>query len=1154
MRWALLLWVSMCGTGRAQGQPQPAPPPHSKKQAPATSSPRTPAAHVKGTVTDPAGAVVPGAKVQVKNVDTQASISVTADERGGYQVSVAAGTYSVEVTANGFKALTHTDVVARANKTVTLASRLEKEAPAPRTPRTPPPPSKPEPGGPPIITTAAVEGTVTDFAGDVVPNAKIQVTNVETQATLSATADTQGRYRVGVPAGTYSVEITVPGFKTVKYADVVARANSAVTLASKLELGEVSEAVTVTAETSLINTSTANIRSVVVSSQIDALELNGRNPVALAALVPGMRADASATSNLTQTGGFAADSGFAAASIPNLDALGEIRIQTGFNAGARNSSETTSTLKEGTHSFHGQAWERWANDHLGARNALDAERKSVLRYNVFGAQLGGPVRPFRKLFFFADYEGARVRNGENFLDAVPSDSARESAVPAVQALIQMYPHGTIATANPDLSIARANLIRRQTQDSGVIRFDWARSDRVRLTWMYGQAKSPDGQPAGVTGNYFLNNPDPREARVRLSTAIRPALMNQLDAKVDNGRLRQRGWSPAPEATTLGVEFFGAPAQSAATGTAPYGGVWRQDGSQVGSGLASTNRSLSVSDEVWWIKGMHTIRGGFQGLWLGMYVDRFVGTFEAFSNIADLIGNRPLFVQSASNLGAGSPRPGSVPGARLAEQQTYAGYIQDDWKVNRRLTATLGLRYEYFSPASEANGQAVTVDAATGAIHNAGAPFYHVSRANLAPRIGLAWSPWRNGKTVFRAGAGYFFDGGRLGDLILPIENDRMVAATAGGATAYQPRAFGSNFQLPSTTLQYSASVQRELPARFVVSGTFTGRRSRGLPLGTWGNRVFAVTTDPATGLGSETRELGTQLAQFDVLSSQGAGQSDSLQGSVEKRGSDLAAGVYWTWSHSIDDAASMVQNPLDFRGERGDSAFDVRQAIAASARYELPLGKRRSGGSMSGRVLKHWIAAGSLSARTGTPIEVTLARPDIVYRDTQTGAISSQPVFDGGRLRTVAVMNVPGGGEYWGTQRPDAVPGVSPFLETGDRRYILNPAAFALPAPGAFGNLGRGVLRGPSFAQIDFRLEKEGHLTEDVRVRFSAGVFNLLNRANYANPPARMQNPLGFQGTGLQPGTPFTSATGGVFGIANSMAVQSLGAGRQMQLELRLIF
>lgn len=175
-----------------------------------------------------------------------------------------------------------------------------------------------------------------------------------------------------------------------------------------------------------------------------------------------------------------------------------------------------------------------------------------------------------------------------------------------------------------------------------------------------------------------------------------------------------------------------------------------------------------------------------------------------------------------------------------------------------------------------------------------------------------------------------------------------------------------------------------------------------------------------------------------------------------------------------------------------------------------------------------WRIGGIVNARSGVPINVVIARPD----NTSVGGVT--------------VVNIPGGNSR-GTQRPDLVPGVNPYLENGGVRY-LNPAAFATPQPGTFGNLPRNFLRGPGFWQADLMVSKDLRFGSSQSVQLRVEVFNILNRLNYENPAATLPN-----GT---PGVPFTDAQVGTFGYMLGPLNRTVGLGtaRQTQVSLRYSF
>src|SRR5262249_44080615 len=201
-------------------------------------------------------------------------------------------------------------------------------------------------------------------------------------------------------------------------------------------------------------------------------------------------------------------------------------------------------------------------------------------------------------------------------------------------------------------------------------------------------------------------------------------------------------------------------------------------------------------------------------------------------------------------------------------------------------------------------------------------------------------------------------------------------------------------------------------------------------------------------------------------------------------------------------------------------------------------------------ILGNWEVGTIINSRSGIPLDIRVTRPDVVYVDA-SGNVFSSPAA--GRT---AVINTPGGGASRNVRRPDLIPGVDPFSHQGGTQF-LNPGAFAIPAPGTFGNLKRGQLRGPNFTQFDLILNKRFAVTESSRIEFRAEFFNIFNHPNFANPPSTLNNALGTGTNQIQPGQPFTqAAAGSAFGVLSSTVTKTVGLGtnRQIQFALRFTF
>jgi hypothetical protein len=277
-----------------------------------------------------------------------------------------------------------------------------------------------------------------------------------------------------------------------------------------------------------------------------------------------------------------------------------------------------------------------------------------------------------------------------------------------------------------------------------------------------------------------------------------------------------------------------------------------------------------------------------------------------------------------------------------------------------------------------------------------------------------------------------------------------------------------------------------------------------------------------------------------------------MQMSVARRfNSGLTLNSQYTFGKSYGNTSGSNDaltsgNPFDFDYDRGYNNFDVRHSFNLSAVYSLPFGAK--GGKLRRTLTGGWDVGTIINARSGLPIDVRVQRNDIIYGDT-AGKFYGSP----GAGRT-AIINTLGGGASRNVRRPDLVPGVNPYLDK-DRQF-LNPAAFATPQPGSFGNLMRGALHGPNFRQYDLIVVKRFRTTETSSVVFRAEFFNIFNLTNFVNPTGTLPNVIGTGTNQIQPGQPYTSAAAGNFGTLNSTVERTVGLGtnRQIQFAVRFSF
>ena len=370
--------------------------------------------------------------------------------------------------------------------------------------------------------------------------------------------------------------------------------------------------------------------------------------------------------------------------------------------------------------------------------------------------------------------------------------------------------------------------------------------------------------------------------------------------------------------------------------------------------------------------------------------------------------------------------------------------------------------------------------------------------------------------------------------------------------------------------QYTIGLQRELPYDVVLTAAYVGSQGRDLFLRSITNQIVEVRTNPnPTGNAIVIREFDIvqgdtilrPYAEVDIKTTGGYDSYNALQVSLARRfqtgltlNAQYTLGRSWGTSAGSNEAQTVGNNAVrveDFDYDLGYNRFDVRHTFNLSALYSLPVGKGRRWdlGGGANAILGNWDVGGIINARSGLPIDVFVTRPDIAYLNA-AGNVYSSPAA--GRT---AVINTPGGGASRNVRRPNLVDGVNPYSDDG--LQWLNPAAFSIPAPGEFGNLRRGDIRGPNFRQVDLVLNKRIDTGSRSNLELRIEFFNLFNTNNYANPSGRLNNALGTGTNQIQPNQPFTqAAAGSTFGLLTSTVGTTVGLGtnRQMQFALRFNF
>ena len=1011
--------------------------------------------------------------------------------------------------------------------------------------------------------TGLIVGVVSDSSGAVVPGANVRAFNELTGLEWSAQSDESGRFNFPrLPVGDYRVEASAEGFSTFVSEGFRLDADQSRRVAVTLEVGQVTENIVVTGAVTQVETVGGTLKEIVDAKRIAELPLNGRNPVQLILLVPGV-VTGPGSSSLNQNDALSVNGARAisnnymldggdnndpqqnvAAIMPNPDALEEFSVLTNnFSAeyGRNMGAIVNAVTKSGTNAFHGSLYEFLRNDALDARNFFALET-GKLRRNQFGGTFGGPVIR-NKTFFFGSYEGVRQRQAQVFSSLVVptaaeragdfSQSARKPTDPLTG---ERFPGDQVpadrfdpASMNfleelvplPNAANGRHIFNSPNDFDSDQImgRVDHQLGDNQRLSGRLLQQRSDEILTAGLPRLTAEAPFDNWNAMGQHTWTISPSLLatgqfTYNQTKIDRGPLPTIGASGNEVSyQSLGVNVNRGAPESQIELVPHYrgqvSGFWN---------LAQENMVLIDREtyqaryDVSYSAGAHLMKFGGEYRYSSSYrvtanlVDpqfNFTGMFSG-SPFGDFLLGRP------ANFRQGSLRINDI------RNRAPAFYFQDDWKAAPNLTLSLGVRWEPFLPFYSGDDeltvfrpslqQSQVFPTAPPGLLYAGDPGIPRGGSdtdwnNIAPRISLAWSPFGQ-KTSVRAAYGFFYDTPRFHTL--------------------------SQFvQSPPYSLQQQVN----------------GPESFANP---YGGRV-----DPFPYVQPQTPE---ERAEYEFLLPVLVGLSIDA---------DLVAAYNQQWNFNIQHevardfilTAAYVgskathlplnreMNPAIYRPGASLRDIDDRRlytdfqsivnyepsAYSSYNAAQFTLNKRFSKGYS---VLAHYTFGKTIdlasSDDTGVqnPLDLAaekaLADTHVRHRFVTSFLWELPTPFQSGvgnwilgGWQTNGIFTAQSGRPFsvgvgqdialagTGAQRPNLIG--DPTL-SGDRSraekilQFFDPTAFANPAPGTYGNAGRNILIGPGNWNLDFALFKKFGLTETSELQFRWEMFNAFNHANFLNP------------------------------------------------------
>lgn len=865
----------------------------------------------------------------------------------------------------------------------------------------------------------------------------------------------------------------------------------------------------------------------------------------------------------------------------------------------------TADVAQGDGVFRANLFGNLTNDRLSTRNFFDLEKPHLKFQHLGGNAFGRIPYTNKNIKFFIGFENIQIRASSILFELAPSDSAKARAVSSIQPLLSFFNKGNAvkivgASSNPDLEFYRLDTFNIANQKALTSRFDFSIKEKNQFAIIYRRSETDEDKPDGISGRrqfkrnldqfalvqYIYNNNNvnktsdtnefifgfngtPKRFETRFSEDVNLANFNLLKSSVTiGGNLKPTGIVGQP----FPISF------------SKIGGLLSSFGSS--SQFDSPNSFLLVDQFT--KKGLNysIIFGGEVRFNIG-YLNQLNGLTYSFATLDDFLQNKSATINLVGD--SASFDTNFVGGQQKITYKQFVGFAQHQWS-KRTFSLTYGLRYDFSTVPREVFNRNKIFNLISRSFDASDKPFFNTDKNNLSPRIAFAWTPSLiecekyqscvvKGRTIFSGSFGIFAGAAALAEQIKPIDNNRITYSTDGifpvvsqtlktdffnkadtlelPLVAYD-KSYTNTIQNIKYDFQFLFNFSQKAKGAFFTLA-YSGSKARNLLLRTIDNPIISIQTNPDPNKSAFTTRKYTNgtskpFGEIDVFTSKGRQTYNSFTarffGGLE-RIHLINFDFQYTLSKSVGNTnggsdAVTTGNPADFEYDWGYNLTDAKHKFNVTAVIDTP--EIKNGATILKTLFNYWTFGIISNTQSGSPIDIKLTRPNVVYVDV-TGKVFSSPAV--GRS---PVLNLINGGAT--NQRPNYIFGVNPFLDKD--RFYLNPAIFSIPSPGTLGNLKRGEIRGPGFSILDLSIRKVFRDTEQSKFKFTfqVDITNLFNKTNFSRPPATLPNLLGtdlsqFQ---IQPNQSFGTLKDSPFGIFSRSFKrdQDISPNRQIQFTIRI--